>query len=136
MPRAIICESNLEIQKNLMSILKALEIHAICPKTTEEAIGYLEVEDFEFVIVNENFADEHPEKNRLIKWITNLPMYRRREIMLVIIGQNYKSFDRLLAFAKGANLLINIRDLGNFFPIFNRANLEYQATYKQFKESL
>lgn len=136
MPKALICENNLEIQKNLALTLKTINIDSITPLSLEEALNVLETEDIAIVIVHKNFADENPKKNTLIQWINNLPMYRRREIMLIIIGENLRSLDRLTAFAKGADLVINNKELDNFYPIFKRGYLEYQSRYKQYKELL
>lgn len=136
MPKALICENNSEIQKNLASTLKSLNIESIIPINLEEAFNALENEDLAIAIVNEKFADETPQNNRIIQSIINLPIYRRREIMLVITGENLKSLDRLLAFAKCANLVLNTNDLNNFYQFFQRAYLEYQSTYKQYRELL
>ncbi len=136
MPKALICENNPEIQKNLALTLKTINVEPLIPLSLEEAINTLETEDIGIVILNETFADEPPQKNRLIQWITNLPMYRRREIMLIIIGDNLKTLDRLSAFAKGADLVINSKELDNFYPVFKRGYLEYQSIYKQYKELL
>lgn len=136
MLKALICENNLELQKIIALALKTLNIDSITPISLEEALSTLETEEISIVIVNEKFADEVPQKNRIIQWITNLPMYRRREIMLTIVGENLKSLDRISAFAKGADLVINSKEINNFYPIFKRGYLEYKSTYKQYKELL
>ncbi len=136
MPKAMICENDPDLQKNLSLIFKTVNIESILPVSLEEAMNNLELEDIEIIIVNEKFANEKPQDNRIIKWINSLPMYRRREIMLIITGENLKSADRLIAFAKGANLVVNSKELNNFYAYFKKAYLEYQSTYRQYKELL
>ena len=136
MPKALICENTLELQKNLALSLKAINIDSITPISLEDALRALETEDISIVIINENFANQTLSKNRIIQWITNLPMYRRRDIMLIITGENLKTLDRLTAFAKNADLIINTKDLSNFYSIFKIGYLEYQSTYKQYKQLL
>ena len=137
MTKAIICENDPAIQKNLSLILKTFNFESIMPVSLEEAINALETtDDISVVIVNETFADQKPNSNKIIQHITNLPMYQRRDIMLIITGQNLKSLDRLLAFAKGADLIINTQDINNFLSFFKRAYLEHQTTYRQYKELL
>jgi hypothetical protein len=136
MPKALICENTLELQKNLALSLKAINIDSITPISLEDALRALETEDISIVIINENFANQTLSKNRIIQWITNLPMYRRRDIMLIITGENLKTLDRLTAFAKNADLIINTKDLSNFYSIFKIGYLEYQLTYKQYKQLL
>lgn len=136
MSSALICENDPKIQKNMSLVLKGLNLDTITTLSLEEALSYIETEEFEVVIVNESFANENPRENRIIKYIINLPMYRRRNIMLTIIGNNYKTLDRLQAFAKGADLVINSKDLENFLQIFKRGYSEYLSTYRQYKEIL
>jgi len=137
MTKAIICENDPTIQKNLSLILKTFNFESIMPVSLEEAINALETtDDISVVIVNENFADQKPHSNKIIQYITNLPMYRRRDIMFIITGQNLKSLDRLLAFSKGADLIINTQDINNFLSFFKRAYSEHQTTYRQYKELL
>lgn len=137
MTKAIICENDPAIQKNLSLILKTFNFESIMPVSLEEAINALETtDDISVVIVNENFADQKPHSNKIIQYITNLPMYRRRDIMFIITGQNLKSLDRLLAFSKGADLIINTQDINNFLSFFKRAYSEHQTTYRQYKELL
>lgn len=136
MPKALICENDPEIQKILALAFKTINIESLITLSLEEAFNILETEEIAIVVVSENFADEKPQNNRLIQWITNLPMYRRREMMLIIIGENLKSLDRLSAFAKGADLVFNKKEINNLYPIFKRGYLEYQSIYRQYKELL
>lgn len=136
MPKALICENDSQLRESLSLALKTVNIDTLVPLSLEEALNMLETEDIHIAIVNENFADEKPQKNRVIQWITNLPMYRRRDMMFVILGENLKTLDRLTAFSKGADLVINTKDLNNFYQIFKRGYTEYQSTYKQYKELL
>lgn len=136
MAKALICENDPEVQKNISLIVKSFNLIPLTTLSLEEAINLLESNDISLAIVNEAFADEKPAENRIIQYINNLPMYRRREIMLVIIGKNFKSSSRFQAFAKGADLVINTNDLDNFLQIFKRGYSEYLLTYKQYKELL
>ncbi len=136
MPKALICENDPDLQKNLSLIFKTLNIESILPLSLEEAINNLELEDIDIIVVNEKFANEKPQENRIIQWINSLPMYRRRDIMLIITGENLKSADRLIAFAKGADLVVNSKELNNFQAYFKRAYLEYQSKYKTYKDLL
>lgn len=131
MPKAVVCEKDETLSKFLTGTLKTLGFESVVPSTVEEASYTLQFDDISVFVLNEmNFNDAQ----RLFEEITNLPMYRRREIFFVLIGNKFATMDRFNAFTKGVNLLINIKDIQNFSLYFKRAYVEYQNLYKNFKE--
>jgi len=136
MPKAVICENDPDVQKIMALSLKAYGFECYTPLSLEEGLQAINFDDVNIIVVDENFADEKPQNNRIINEILSFPMYIRREMMVIITGKSLPTMNRLYAFAKGANLVINIQDLNNFNTIFKRAYAEYQKTYRQFKELL
>lgn len=129
MPKAVICENNRDIQKALADYLKSIGFECLTPSGIEEATSMANLEDVSLIVVNEEYS-------KLINEISCLPMYRRRDIILILISSSVSTMDRLSAFASGVNAVVNIKDLNNFPAIFKRAYSEYQKSYKLFKELL
>uniref|UniRef100_A0A7C4EKZ8 Response regulatory domain-containing protein n=1 Tax=Thermodesulfovibrio aggregans TaxID=86166 RepID=A0A7C4EKZ8_9BACT len=129
MPKAVICENNTDIQKALSDYLKSVGFECLTPSGIEEAISMSNLEDVSLVVVNEEYS-------KLINEISSLPMYRRRDIILILINSSIPTMDRLSAFALGVNAIINIKDLNNFPAFFKRTYNEYQKNYKIFRELL
>lgn len=129
MPKAVICEDNRDVQKALSDYLKSVGFECLTPSGMEEAIAMSNLEDVSLIIVGE-------EHSKLINEISSLPIYRRRDIILILISNSVSTMDRLSAFARGVNAVVNIKDLNNFPAFFKRAYSEYQKNYKLFKEFL
>jgi ActR/RegA family two-component response regulator len=136
MLKAVICENDPDVQKIIALSLKTYGFECITPLSLEEGLQAINLDDVHIVVVDENFADENPKNNRIINEILSFPMYIRREMMFILTGKSLPTMNRLYAFAKGADLVINTQDLSNFNTIFKRAYAEYQKTYRQFKELL
>lgn len=136
MPTALVCEKNTELQKILIQTFKGINFETVTPSNQEEALNYLETEDFEVVILGSEFFKESNGDNKIMKYLSNFPMYRRRNTMVVLIGSDLKTANRLQAFSKGVDLVINPKDLGSFLPIFRRAYSEFLSKFKKFKELL
>ena len=59
---------------------------------------------------------------------------QRRELFIILIKPNVKTFDPLETFIYSVNLLVNIEDL-KFFPELYKKSLEYWETlYKNYKK--
>ncbi|MEN2994894.1 MAG: hypothetical protein ABDH19_06085 [Thermodesulfovibrio sp.] len=129
MPKAVICEKNIEYQKTISDYLKSLGFECLIPSTHEEALGMINLEDISVIILGEEYSE-------IIKEISSFPMYRRREIIVFLLKESHSTMDRLSAFIFGADFIINPKDLNNFSAIFRKAYSEHQKTYKLFKEIL
>lgn len=136
MNKALICEENPDIIKNIITSLQSLNFETLFASNVNEALLLFDLENPSIVIINEKFGGENYQDNVLIKHIKNLPIYRRREIILIVLGYNFKTGDRITAFANEIDLFFNVKDLHNFLPIVKKLHFEYQTIYKEFKELL
>jgi len=76
------------------------------------------------------------ENNKVLKYIQPISMPIRRKIFFVMVGNNFRTFDNMTAFAKSANLVINTKDLPNFKSIIKKSVSDNEVFYKVFKETL
>lgn len=127
MPKAIICENNKEIQKLLSDYLKSLGFE--CLSLSDTDAGMINLEDVSLIIAGQNCSE-------IIRTVSSLPMYQRREIIVILLSNSISTMDRISAFIQGVDFIVNVKDLNNFPAIFKKAYAEHQRTYKQFKETL
>ncbi len=127
MPKAIICETNEEVQKFLADYLKSSGFECFTFSNSKEALNAME--DASLIIIAEQF-------NEIIEAISSLPMYQRRDLIAILLSLSIPTMDRLSAFVKGVDFIVNVKDINNFPAIFKRAYVEHQKTYKLFKETL
>lgn len=137
MAKALICETKPEIQKFVSSVLQSFNFEILTASNINEALLHIDIESPSVIFVNEAFensAQNGIKGNKLIQHIINLPIYRRRDIFLIVLVQNIKTSSRLRAFLDEIDLYININDL-NFLPsVFKKHYFEYLAKYREFKE--
>ncbi|GAB5047014.1 PleD family two-component system response regulator [Thermodesulfovibrio sp. TK110] len=127
MPKAIICEPNEEVQKFLADYLKSAGFECFTFSNSKEALNAME--DASLIIIAEQF-------NEIIEATSSLPMYQRRDLIAILLSLSIPTMDRLSAFVKGVDFIVNVKDINNFPAIFKRAYVEHQKTYKLFKETL
>lgn len=139
MARALICENKAEIQKFISSILQNYNFEILTASNINEALLHIDIESPNIIIINEAFENPNHigvKGNKLIQYIINLPIYRRRDIFLIVLVENIKTSNRLRAFLDEIDLYFNIKDLSHFQIVFKKHYFEYIAKYKEFKELL
>ncbi|GAQ94216.1 hypothetical protein TAGGR_1395 [Thermodesulfovibrio aggregans] len=127
MPKAVICEANQEVQRVLTDYLKSAGFECVGFSDSKEALN--SIEDASLIIAGEQF-------NEIFETISSLPMYQRRDIIVILLSDSIPTMDRISAFAKGVDFVVNLKEINNFPAIFKRAYAEYQRTYRLFKETL
>ncbi|HQD36456.1 MAG TPA: hypothetical protein PKV92_05095 [Thermodesulfovibrio thiophilus] len=129
MPKAVIYGKDGDKIQKILTALKSQGFNCLTVLSYDEAVLLLEMEDDIIFVINEG-----NDSNKLIQNITSLPMYKRRNIFLVIVGDNVPTMSRLFAFKEGLNLTVNTKDIENFSAYFKKTYLEYKNFYKNFKE--
>lgn len=129
MPVAAIYGKDKEKLKEIIKELKILGFDCVILLSSDKVIQALEGNDI-VILVIENSDDT----DNIIKLIQKLPMYKRRNMFIVMVGEDIPTMDRFFAFKEGVNLTVNYADIENFPLYFKESYLEYKNFYKQFKE--
>jgi flagellar motor component MotA len=91
---------------------------------------------YDVIVLNENFGGNPPENNEVLKFFQNMPMNTRRHIFLALVGQNLKTLDNMTAFSKSVNAVINKSDISNLANILKKSIDDNEQFYKVYKETL
>jgi hypothetical protein len=62
---------------------------------------------YQVIIIEEFFAADTAPENRSLSFLQNCQMSLRRHCTIVLVGDNYTSFNPLQAFQQGVNLVVN-----------------------------
>lgn len=127
MPKCIVWEKDPEIKKALSKYLTSEAIDRIFPTSKEEVLEMIDFEDVTIVVVNEQDSE-------MLQKILSLPMYKRRNIFLILLSKSLQSLDRVSAFCHSVNFIVNVNDIESFPETFAKAFREYENIYRQFKE--
>lgn len=133
---ALICDDNAETQNLINAALKELQYKVDISMSSADTFEKVRFNQYDVIVLNENFAGSSPENNEVLKFFQNMPMNARRHIFLALIGQNLKTLDNMAAFSKSVNATINRHDISNLVNILRTSIADNEQFYKVFKETL
>jgi len=134
--RALICDSDPEIQKKIASLLLSLRlrIEAVC--SMEQLIESVKYNHYDIVIVQENFSCNAHGDNEALRFFEEMPMSSRRSILIVLLSQKLPTLDNLTAYAYNVNVIVNVRDVAKLAAIIAKSASENERFFRALKESL
>jgi len=89
---------------------------------------------FDVVMVDDQF--DMPGKPGVLDYFSSLEMVSRRRIFVVLVAKGFRTMDRMTAFHKSVNLLINEEDLHEIDKILARGIKKHELFYSVFNASL
>ena len=116
--------------------LKQLGYECISTPNTRDAIGKLRFHHFDLVVLSDGFGGQPIENNQITHFMNRLPMPVRRRVFLVFLSDKFKTMDNMMAFARSANVVINLRDLDKLHLVLKKAISENEKFYKIFMDTL
>ena len=131
---ALICDEKNTVL--LKTALDKLDYKIGIAKGVNDAITKLRFTKYDVIILNENFAGGSPGNNPILDYIQPMPMLRRREIFVALLGQDLRTMDNMTAFLKSVNLVINTKEIENIRDILKKSIEANDIFYKVLKDSL
>lgn len=132
---ALICEPDPAIRDKVASVLELMEYHLTAVSSTREALKKMRYHNYNVVVVNESFDTSNPETNGVLLFLERLPMTTRRELFVCLISSRYRTMDHMFALNKSVNMIINIKNMGDFGKILSTAITENDIFYRAYKET-
>ena len=87
-------------------------------------------------MLGDGFDNQPLDHSVIVNYLNRLPMSVRRRIFLVLISENFKTMDNMMAFAISANVVINSKDIEKLHLILKKAVSENERFYKVFMDTL
>ena len=133
---ALILGNDIRKRKIISQALEELGYQCIISETTREAMSKIKYHLFDAIILLDGFDGFDLEQSTILQWINNLSLSIRRRILLALIGNKFKTMDKISSYAFSVNLVININDMDNLTDILRIAFIENNKFYKVFRETL
>jgi predicted Zn finger-like uncharacterized protein len=118
------------------SAVKGLGYKYITSPNTRDGIGKMRFHHFELVVLADGFDGQDLKNNSVMHYLNRLSMSIRRHIFLVLIGDQFKTRDNMMAFALSTNIVINPKELNKFSPILRNAISENLKFYKVYADCM
>jgi len=120
----------------ISTVLEQLSYKPISAPSIEEAMGKLRLHHFDLVILSNGFGGTNLENSPINHYLNHLSMSVRRKTFLVLLSEQFKTMDNMMAFAVSANLVVNPDDLSSLGAILNKTLADHEKFYKVFMDSL
>ena len=133
---ALICVDEPERLRAVKTALTELNFHGSLASSVKEALSKLRYNQYDLVIVDEEFCGETAENNTILRYLQPMPMSTRRNIFLAMISKKQRTLDNLVCFAMSVNAVINVSDVPKVKMIMERALSEHRRFYKVFSDMM
>lgn len=134
--QALICEDDPHRRNLLSHALEKLGYWTVSGLSLEEIREKMKFTQYEVIVLSEGYAGGSPGDNPVLDHLRLLPMSVRRRIFLIFLSPNYKTADRMAAFAKSANLVVHLNDVRNIQAILKKGIEDHTRFYQGFMECM
>lgn len=134
--RALICDADPAMQKNLAATLAPLRLRMEAVGSIDQLMESVKYNQYDFVIVNEQFGLNPRGENEAIGFFEEMPMSARRLMLIVLLSQTLPTLDNLTAYANNVNVVINMRDAAQIASILTKSAAENERFFRAMRETL
>lgn len=131
---AVICEPVPARRAEIRTVVESMKYHILESENARDTLKQMRFHDFDLVVLNERFDTRDPEMNHVLKYLGQLNMTSRRNMFLVLLSERLRTMDKMQAFNKSVNLIVNLDDMENFSRILQAGLADHGRFYRVFKE--
>ncbi len=132
---ALVCEPEAELREKIKGALEGMGYRITQAETAREALKRCRFHIYNVIVVNERFDAANPDDNPFVTYLAKLPMALRRDTFVCLVSDRYRTMDKMAAFHRSVNLVLNRKNLDDFAAILKTAIADHQAFYKIFQET-
>ena len=126
---ALICEQDAGVREKIRSALERTDYHVIEAASARDAMKHMRFRVFDLVALDENFEGGNPESNHVLQYLGHLPMNPRRNIFVVLLGNDFRTADNMMALSNSVNLVVNLKNVDELDKVLKRSQKEHEELY-------
>ena len=130
---SLICADSATTE-SVKATLRELGFKFHTAETPELAVERMRYQNYDCVVVHENFAGSSLRSNAILNYLSPLPMAQRRYSYVCLVGPSFKTLDAMQAFQQSVHLVLNPSDLPNLGPILKKGLAEFEQLYRAYKD--
>jgi len=131
---ALVCVDEPERLKAVKEALEDLNYYSSVASSVKEALSKLRYNQYDLVMLDEEFCGESADNNTILRYLQPMPMSTRRNIFLMMISNQIRTLDNLMAFANSVNAVINVSDVQKVKLVLERAMADHRRFYKVYRD--
>lgn len=132
---ALICESDPQMKQNIRQKLEALGFNCAEAESTLGALKQMRYHVFDLIVLNERYDGKEPDDNPIRIYLSRIPMSTRRNILVVLVTQRFRTMDNMAAYHLSVNAVIHEKHIDQLEQVVQRSVSEDEAFYRIFKEA-
>ena len=133
---SLICETDPEVRKKIISALENLGYHTMEANTPKDVLKQMRFHNFDIIVLNERFGTRNPDMNNILKYLDRLSVSIRRNIFVVLLTDRFRTMDYMVAFNKSVNLVVNLKNINDIEKILKRGVADNVSFYRVLRESM
>jgi CheY-like chemotaxis protein len=133
---ALVCESEQVLRDKVGNSLKIKGYNVKFAETATDALAVMRLHIFDVVVLDELFDANTPEANEVLKHLQGQNMATRRRFFVALTGRGFPTSDRMVAFNKSVNLVINTENIDESGELIRQGVVDNAAFYHVFNETL
>lgn len=127
---ALICEQDAGVREKIRSTVERMDYHVMEAASARDAMKHMRFRVFDLVVLDENFEGGNPESNHVLQYLGHLPMNTRRNIFVVLLGNDFRTADNMTAFNNSVNLVVNLKNVDELDKFLKRSQKEHEDLYR------
>lgn len=132
---ALVCSSEQEVREKVTQSLEGMGYRITKVETARDALKRCRFHTYDVIVVDEGFDAENPDENPFVAYLAQLPMAVRRDTLVCLISERFRTMDKMAAFHRSVNLVLNKKNLDEFSSILKTAISDEAAFYRVFRET-
>ncbi len=133
---ALVCVPDQAVRDTIAKNLQDLGYSARFPQTAQEAQEAMNFHIFDVVVLDELFGTEGSGNNDFLVFLSKQNMATRRRFFVALLGKDFKTMDRMAAYAKSVNMVVNKADIDHIGDAIKQGVDDNNAFYHVFFETL
>jgi CheY-like chemotaxis protein len=133
---ALVCEDDPATRNKISAKLKKMNYRVTEAASQRDAMKNMRFHVYDLIVINESFENSTPENNHILRYLNSLNMALRRDIFVVLVGNNFRTIDNMTAFANSVNIVVNSKDLNQLEMILKKSLADHQEFYRTFRVAL
>ena len=133
---ALLCETDPAILAKIKIAVENMGYHTTEAQSALDALKQMRFHVFDMVVLNEKFDTQDPDNNNVLKYLQQMSMDIRRNILVALITDRFRTMDNMAAFHKSINMVINLKNIKEIEKILKSGVADSAVLYRIFKEVL
>ena len=135
-PQALIVARPGDAREKMSSALSGLGYRTETTEQTGDMVTQMQFVNYTCVVLNTECVEGNFADDPLHRFLCAMEMSRRRNILYVLVGPEFKTFYNLQALTNSANLVVNSSDIPHFGVILRKAIPEYEQLFGPYMDEM